>query len=428
MNEPHVALSKPLYSGRQIPELSSAIAHVLANYDTSRRFRSGVLHFLHKSLPQRSSQKVIDRGSRAHLERAETRLFVSLALCAFCESVDRRSVTMAFVVQHFRLCLLAVRRVVCMHIENAPGLRALAALFFDVDAWVASTMAVPAPRLEDSSSIELSIVTPRNGKWSMTHFCKTTLDLLRPHCNLSPFASMICALHVAMSRGLTLGDALVKLGVTPSVVEQLRASLTVRRRLRKTRVREVLQSATHLDKVILQIALRALQRAQRYMKTRLPSSTHPRPMRALNDHAQFLLCTVCCTSRSAVGGNGARGASRCLYDFDSGTVTCGRKGNNAQLCSCTALLQINLSETVLHVEGQGFVARCSMCACFYRYTTASWSKGFLSCEACKYVVADEQPLLPACERCGRPFTTPIQLTPHASGDVFLRTRRCAHCT
>ena len=70
-----------------------------------------------------------------------------------------------------------------------------------------------------------------------------------------------------------------------------------------------------------------------------------------------------------------------------------RKGNNAQLCSCTALLQINLFETVLHVEGQGFVARCSMCACFYRYTTASWSKGFLSCEACKYVVADEQQMI-----------------------------------
>ena len=428
MNEPHVALSKPLFSGRQIPELSSAIAHVLAYYDTSRRFRSGVLHFLHKSLPQRSSQKAIDRGSRAHLEHAETRLFLSLALCAFCVDVDRLSVTVAFVVQHFRLCLLAVRRVVCMHIENAPGLRALAALFFEVDAWVASTMALPAPRLEDSSSIELSIVIPRSGAWSMTHFCKTTLDLLRPHCNLSPFASMICALHVAMSRGLTLIDALVKLGVTPHVVEQLQASLTVRRRLRKTKVREVLQSATHLDKVILQIAMRAHQRAQRYMKTCLPSSAHPQPMQALNDHAQFLLCTVCCTSRSAVGGNGARGASRCLYDFDSGTVTCGRKGNNAQLCSCTALLQINLFETVLHVEGQGFVARCSMCACFYRYTTASWSKGFLSCEACKYVVADEQPLLPACERCGRPFTTPIELTPHASGDVFLRTRRCAHCT
>ena len=428
MNEPHVALSKPLFSGRQIPELSSAIAHVLANYDSSRRFRSGVLHLLHKSLPQRSSQKAIDRGSRAHLEHAETRLFVSLALCEFCDGVDKPSVTVAFVVQHFRLCLLAVRRIVCMHIENAPGLRALAALFFDVDAWVASTLALPAPKLEDSSSVELSIVIPRNGPWSTTHFCKTTLDLLRPHCNLSPFASMICALHVAMSRGLTLSDALLNLGVTPHVVEQLQASLAVRRRLRKTKVREVLQSATHLDKVVLQIALRAHQRAQRYMKTSLPSSAHPRPMRELNDHAQFLLCTVCCTSRSAVGGNGARGASRCLYDFDSGTVTCGRKGNNAQLCSCTALLQINLFETVLHVEGQGFVARCSMCACFYRYTTASWSKGFLSCEACKYVVADEQPLLPACERCGRPFTTPIELTPHASGDVFLRTRRCAHCT
>jgi hypothetical protein len=423
--EPHVALAKPLLAGRLIPELCGPIAHVLAHYDVSRRFRSGVVHLLHKSLPQRSGQKHMDRGSAAHLEDAETLLFVSHVLCDARPDIARSSITASFIAAHFHLCMLAVRRCVCLHLEHVPGLRALADVLFDADACVAATQAAVAAQ---SMSPDLPTIIPKSGAWNFSHFTRTTLELLRPHCDLSHFTDMLHALHAALSRGLAVGDALTHLGVTPDLVQGLRASLRVRRRLRKTKVRELLQRASAYDKVALQLVLRAQQRAQLYSRTVLPSSAHPHPRDEHNDHALFLACTVCCTCRSAVGGNGARGASRCLYDFDTGAVTCGRKGNSAALCSNTPLLQTHMVHAVLHVGGQGFFARCNLCACFYKYGTASWNKGALTCEACKYLIVDDQPLGAACEHCGQAYTTPVDLTPHDTGDVYVRSRRCATCT
>ena len=439
MTEPHVVLTKPLFRDRLIPELCSAVAHVVANFDVTRRFRSGVIHVLHKSITQKAVFKNVDRASQVHVEDAQTLRFIALALRDACPGLSISRVTPAFVCRHFTRCLLAVRRCVALHVQQVPGLRALTALYVDVDDFLSTTFATAAAQLavlgsgddlprDDTSS--LPVIQMRSAMlspWKFALFSRTTLDLLRPHCNLTPFVDMLHALHVAFSRGASFESVLLRLQVDAPFVNALLACLLVRRRLRKTKLREVLQSTGAYNKVAVQLALRAMQRAARYSLTRLPAGVEPRPAASHCDHATFLSCAVCCTCRSAVGGNGARGAARCLYDFDTGHVTCGRKGNLSSLCSATPLLQIRLQRAVVHVEGQGFFARCSLCACFYRYTTASWRKGALTCESCKYVIVDDEPLSERCVACARAYTTPVTLTPHATSDVYLRSRACCTC-
>ena len=75
------------------------------------------------------------------------------------------------------------------------GLRALANLFFDVDAWVETTMAVAAPGL--AVPPPLATIVPKSGTWNTANFVKTVLELLRPHNDLSPFVDTLNALHVS---------------------------------------------------------------------------------------------------------------------------------------------------------------------------------------------------------------------------------------
>lgn len=405
---------------RILPDLSSSVAHVLAACDSPRRFRCGVLHILHKALPQRSIVKHIDNASNEHLNAGPVQLFLQAVLQDM--RPDLAPFTIHFIRTHFRLALLAVRRYLTVVFHNVPGLRALASMFIAVEQLEADVQEA----LHTADNLHPCIaITPLVAGWNVFTFAKCALDVLpalpRP---LEAYTAMLHALHVCFSRGTTVSQMLSRFGLRACIVEQLHSAFAVRRRLRKSRVRAAINQCTEFERTALHLSLLAFRRHSRYRLTQLPNDwcEWPVPPRT---STTFLTCAVCCTCRSAVGG-GARGASRCLYDYETAVLSCGRKGNTANLCANTPLLQIDLSKAVLHIKNSVPIARCTLCGTFYHYTLHAWSKGVPCCTACSYKIADDGNLSASCPRCNRPYVSRVQLQPR-SPDVFVRSRQCLHC-
>lgn len=393
---------------------------MLAASDTPKRYRCGCLHVLHKALPQRSIVKTIDNASNEHLNTPAVQLFLTCVLQDM--RPDLAPFTVEFIRTHFRLALLAVRRYLTIVLDCVPGLRALADMFIDVQQLQSSVHAA----MRDPHELHpLISITPLLAGWNIFIFAKVTLDILPPLPQpLHKYTDMLHALHVCCSYGATISHLLVSFGLRPIITDQLHNAFCVRRRLRKSRVRAAVEQCTEYERTALHLTLLAFRRFARYRLTKLPEDWCV-PQTACQTTSTFLTCAVCCTCRSAIGG-GARGASRCLYDYETGVLSCGRKGNLAKLCSDTPLLQIDLSRTMLHIKNNVPIARCTLCGTFYHYTLDAWSKGVPCCTACSYRIVDDHHLTATCPTCDRPYCTPVQLQARPP-DLFVRTRQCLYC-
>ena len=116
-----------------------------------------------------------------------------------------------------------------------------------------------------------------------------------------------------------------------------------------------------------------------------------------------------------------------LYDFETGELSCGKRGSMQHACSMTPLLQVPLRAGVLHIGGQGAFARCPLCDCFFRYDLRAWSKGVFKCNACHYTIVDDCQLQGACNECGCKYLSAPTPSRVGSGGGLRRecSRGCA---
>ena len=436
MTEPSAAEVTLLHKDWQLPDLSPHIAHVLATSETNRRHRCGILHVISKSLPQRSIIKAVDRCSAQHMQLAHVRHFLLCVLRAlltpeqFAELNAKSGKQLQLALQGvFKISLIAIRHFICVTVRAVPALRYLAGLYLDIGAFeteVATCVERVRKQLRKRdikpSSLEPTIVINSIiAGWSISSFTRQALELLSQPSEVHKYATMLHVLHVAFSRGLSLRDSMVWLGVRKSVATDLFAAVGAKRRMRKSKLRETILRSTDFEKTALYLVFNAFRRSKRYCLYKLPFGM----LRSHEcDDPEFYACSVCCTNRSVVDQQ-VRASTRVLYDFPTGNLSCGRKSAHALSCADTPLMQLQLRDCVLRVaqHGQTF-ALCPLCQGFHSHSIHSWRKGVHCCVACKYRIVDDGGMLPECHVCGKPFYKPPFLI--QVGDVYVRRRECAN--
>ena len=266
-------------------------------------------------------------------------------------------------------------------------MRYLASLFIDVEMFEASVAAALAEPLADP----VITITPLISGWSLHQFARTALEILRQP-EMCRHVDTLRHLHIAFARGAHLWEALAGLHVSPSIVASLREAIGARRRMRKTRLRDAIKACTAAETCAMRLCLVSYLRSRRYTRFAMPPVITTRHDSVPITSHTFYCCTVCGTTRSSVGGQGVKGATRCLYDFETRGLSCGKRGALQEACSATPLMQVPLREGVFHVgNGQGAFARCPLCDCFFRYDLRAWTKGVFKCCACHYTIVRRLP-------------------------------------
>ena len=379
-----------------------------------------------KALPQRSIVRGVDRSSAVHLGTTPVQAWLQLLLADMLAPAHASALPACpsrefadWLQGNFRVALLAVRHSFITMFAQVPGLRYLASLFINVDQFEASVASASAEPLADP----VITITPLISGWSLHQFARTALEMLRQP-ETCRHVDMLRHLHTAFARGAHLWDALAGLLVSPAVVSSLRGAISARRRMRKTRLRDAIKACTAAERCAIRLCLVSYLRSRRYTRFAMPPLPSMLDALVPSTSDTFYCCTVCGTTRSTVGGQGVKGATRCLYDFETRGLSCGKRGSLQDACSATPLMQVPLREGVFHVgNGQGAFARCPLCDCFFRYDLRAWTKGVFKCCACHYTIVDDCQLDAACRTCGRAFTSAPSLT--RVGTVWVVRRACA---